>query len=153
MVRKKKREKIVIGTTDFIDIPDAGLYDLPCKIDTGAETSAIHCARIRMREINGEDVLCFWLLDKKHPHYNRKEMRTQEFVEKKIRSSFGDYEFRYQVKLDILVMGKKFKASFTLSNREHMKFPVLLGKRFLKNKFIVDVSRKDISKEIVDLSN
>lgn len=152
-MRKKKQEKILIGTTDFINIPEAGLSDLPCKIDTGAETSAIHCARIRMREINGEDMLCFWLLDPKHPHYNRKEIQTKDFVEKKIRSSFGDYEFRYQVKLTIEVMGKKFKASFTLSNREHMKFPVLLGKRFLKNRFIVDVSRKDISKQIVDLSS
>ncbi len=143
---KKAFMKNVIGTTDFIDIPKADLHNVPCKIDTGADTSSIHCARIRLRMIDGEDVLCFWLLDKKHSLYNGMEMRTNDFIEKKIRSSFGDYEYRYQVKLPIRLAGKIFKAFFTLSNREHMKFPVLLGKRFLRNKFIVDVSQKDLSK-------
>lgn len=143
----KVKKKLIIGISDFIDVPDAGLYGLPCKIDTGADTSAIHCARIRIKEINGQDVLTFVLLDKKHPMYNRKELRTTEFIEKKIRSSFGDYEFRYQVKLNILVMGKKFRTSFTLSNREHMKYPVLLGRKFLKGRFLVDVGLTNLSQQ------
>jgi len=141
----KKLSKMIIGTTDVIHIPEADLRSIPCKIDTGADTSTIHCSRIRLRVIDGQDVLCFWLLDKKHKLYNGKELRTAEFVEKKIRSSFGDYEYRYQVKLSIEVLGRRFKTAFTLSNREHMRYPILLGKRFLKNRFIVDVSLKDLS--------
>lgn len=143
----KPKQKLIIGISDFIDLPDAGLFQVPCKIDTGADTSAIHCARIRVKEINGQDVLSFILLDKKHPMYNKKELRTTEFVERKIRSSFGDYEFRYVVKLNIVLMGKKFRTSFTLSNREHMKYPVLLGRKFLKGRFLVDVGLTNLSQQ------
>lgn len=119
--------------------------DLPCKIDTGADTSAIHCERIRIKEINGKDHLVFKLLDRKHPLYTGKDIVTDEFKEKKVKSSFGDYEFRYQVKLLTIIFGKSYRVTFNLSNRKNMRYPVLLGRRFLKNRFIVDVSKKDLS--------
>ncbi len=140
-----KTKPITIGTCDYLDLPDCGIFNLPCKIDTGADTSAIHCERFKIKEINGEEFLCFRLLDKTHPLYTGKEIRTKNFKEKKIKSSFGDYEFRYQIQLTTRIFNKKFNTSFTLSNRKNMKFAVLLGKRFLKNRFIVDVAKKNLS--------
>ena len=134
-----------IGITDAIDIPDAGLYNLPCKIDTGADTSAVHCERIRIKEINGTDYLVFKLLDRHHPMYSGVEIRTKDFKEKKVKSSFGDYEYRYQVNLNIIIFGQKIKAAFNLSNRRNMKFPVLIGRKFLSHRFMVDVTQHNLS--------
>lgn len=145
MLNKSNRKLKTIGITDKIDFPDAMLFDLPCKIDTGADTSAIHCERVRIKEINGKDFLVFKLLDKHHPLYTGKEIITDQFREKKVKSSFGDYEYRYQVKLSMVIFGTKYLVSFNLSNRKNMKFPVLLGRKFLTRKYLVDVSQVDLS--------
>jgi len=145
MLRKGIRKLKTIGITDKIDFPEVMLLDLPCKIDTGADTSAIHCERIRIKEINGKDHLVFKLLDKTHPHYTGKDIITDQFKEKKVKSSFGDYEFRYQVKLRMVLFGTKYLVSFNLSNRKNMKYPVLIGRKFLSRKYLVDVSQADSS--------
>lgn len=137
----KPKELKIIGITDFVSFLDAKVMNVPCKIDTGADTSSIHCERIKIKEINGEEYLSFKLLDKKHPLYNGKEILTKTFKERKVKSSFGDYEFRYQVILEVKVMEKTYHTSFNLSNRRNMKYPVLLGRRFLKNRFLVDVAQ------------
>lgn len=138
-------QKETIGTIDIIDFPENNLFDLPCKIDTGAETSSIHCERVKIKEINGEEILYFKFLDKRFRQYTGQYFQTKNYKESRIKSSFGDYEYRYQVKLVVSLFGKKILTPFNLSNRSKMKYPVLLGKKLLKNKFIVDVSKKNLS--------
>lgn len=145
MTRVVKHKVKTIGITDKIDLPEAEIFNLPCKIDTGADTSSIHCERIRLKEIDGVEYLVFKLLDKSHPLYTGKDIKTSVFKERKVKSSFGDYEFRYQVKLQVVIFKKKYLVSFNLSNRKRMKFPVLLGRKFLAHKFLVDVSQRDLS--------
>lgn len=140
-----KKKLQLIGTTDCIDFIDAEIENLPCKIDTGASISAIHADRIRIIEKNGVDYLSFKLLDKKHPKFNNKEIITPNFTEKRIKNSFGEAENRYLVKLKIKVFDKVYNSSFTLTNRKQMTYPVLLGKKFLKGKFLVDVSQMNLS--------
>lgn len=141
----KSRPLKTIGIVDRIDLPEVNLENLPCKIDTGADTSAIHCERIRIKEIDGVEHLVFKLLDRKHPQYNGVEVKTSEFRERKVKSSFGDYEYRYQVMLQMVLFGKKYRVAFNLTNRKKMKYPVLIGRRFLSKKFLVDVSKRDVS--------
>lgn len=142
--RTQNKSLKIIGHTDFLDLVDYNISKLPFKVDTGADTSAIHCERVRLIMVDGKEFLSFKLLDPKHPLYTGKEIRTENFKEKKIKSSFGDYEFRYQVKLRIRLFDKIYPVSFNLSNRKSMKFPVLIGKRFLKGKFLVDVSQSNL---------
>lgn len=135
----------LIGYTDRIDLPDFGLTDIPCKVDTGADTSAIHCERFRIVEKDGKEYITFRLLDKRFRDADRKTFRFSEFTEKKIRNSFGDTEYRYAIRTRIVLFGKTYHIMFTLSNRVSMKYPILLGKRFLKGKFVVDVAEQDLS--------
>jgi hypothetical protein len=51
-------------------------------------------------------------------------------------------QIRYTVHMDVQLGSKVFNTEFTLTNRDGMKFSVLLGRRFLRNYFIVDVSNK-----------
>lgn len=143
MIKVKVKE--IIGTIDHLDLPKEQMLNIPCKIDTGADTSSIHCERIHLVEKDGMENLSFVLLDKSWPQYTGDWINTTEFKEKKIKSSFGDYEFRYQVKLLITLFGKTYKSRFTLTNRDKMKYPILLGKAFLKNRYLVDVARENIN--------
>jgi hypothetical protein len=139
------RRKITIGAVDKADFPEFELYDLDCRIDTGATSSAIHCQNISIREVNGEELLSFELLDRKHPQYNKKRYQTRDFERKTIRSSFGQEEIRYAIRTNIELFGKIYETQFTLADRVHMKFPVLLGRKLLRQGFIVDVRKKNLS--------
>ncbi len=140
-----KKPLTVIGTHDKIDLPELGISDLECKIDTGAFTSTIHCSKVEVVERNGKPQLDFCVLDKWHPQFNDVVHTATDFTEKKVKSSNGVSESRYVVKTHAVLFDTTYPITFTLSNRKRMRFPVLIGKRFLKNKFLVDVSKKDLS--------
>jgi hypothetical protein len=139
------KKKITIGRKDKVDFPELGLKNVDIKIDTGAYTSAIHCHKIRTKKIKGREVVVFTLLDPSHSQYNDRELSTEKFSEKRIKNSFGSSEKRFVIETDIKLFGKKYPIELSLSERGEMRFPVLIGRRFLMGKFIVDPSKYDIS--------
>jgi hypothetical protein len=60
----------------------------------------------------------------------------------KVKSSNGISESRPMIKTTIQLFGEHHEILLTLTNRGDMSHPVLLGRRFLRNKFLVDVSKK-----------
>ena len=90
-------------------------------------------------------MITFRLIDPSHEAYNGKEFRTDNFKKKKVKSSFGHTEYRYVIKSKIVLFGKEFETDFTLADRLRMRYPILLGRKLLRRRFIVDVSRKDLS--------
>ena len=145
---KSAKSLKIIGTSDHIDLPEFGLENLGCKVDTGAATSALHCHKVRLIEKDGNAYVRFQLLDPEHPSYQNRRFTLPLYAEKEIRNSFGQSEWRYAIKTPVVVFGKTYRVVFTLSDRAKMKFPILLGSRFLRNKFMVDVSQKDLSLQL-----
>lgn len=137
---KRKRKKIypveTVGRREIIDFPDLGLFGLTAKIDTGANTTALHCHHVRIE--NG--VLFFRLLDETHPEYQDREHRFEKFDQKIIRSSFGEEEQRFIIRTRIRIGTRTIISIVSLTDRKNMKYPVLIGRRLLKNRFIVNVS-------------
>jgi hypothetical protein len=137
----------LIGIFDKVDLPEFELYDLDCKIDTGAYTSAIHCHRVCVIETpHRRPVLSFHLLDPAHPQYNDHEYQATHFYEKKVTSSSGHSDYRFVIQTKIILFGELFDIEFTLADREQMRYPILLGRKFLKKYgFLVDVRKKNLS--------
>lgn len=134
---------IVIGSVDKIDLPEFGIFDIDAKIDTGANRSSIHCSNIEQDKRNGVDEITFHIpLDSSH---GISEFHTKDFFKKKIRSSSGHVEERYIIKTTVLLFGKKYVTSFSLSDRSEMVYPILLGRKLLDSRFIVDVSQVNLS--------
>jgi len=142
MKKPKKSKLMLIGRKEIVSFPMLDLIGLEAKIDTGAYTSALHCKDIELKNINGSTHLCFKLLDDSHPEYKDKEFRFTQFDKKIIKSSFGESEERYLIKTNIILAGKKISLIISLTDRTNMKYPVLIGRRLLNKKFIVDVSKK-----------
>ena len=142
---KKSNIKKTIGRKDKADFPELNLTELDIKMDTGAYTSAIHCHKIEKRQKGGKDAVFFTLLDPSHPQYNKKEYSTENYEEKKIKNSFGTSEKRFIIKTEIVLFGQKYPINLSLSERGEMKFPILIGRRFLMGKFIVDCSKYNLS--------
>ncbi len=130
-----------IGRIDKADFPMLDLFDIDIKIDTGAYTSSMHCHKVL---VENDELVCLFY-DKEHPRYNGKEFRFKDYTFAKVKSSNGLVEKRYKIKTQIVLFDKKYNISLTLSTREDMRFPVLIGRKFISKKFIVDVTQKDIS--------
>jgi hypothetical protein len=141
MAKKKK----IIGATDHIDLPEFNLDNVACKIDTGAATSTLHCRDVHLLEKDGTEYLCFRLYDPRFKIYDHQQYRFSQFRVRRVRSSNGLLDERYSIKTTVSLYQQKIKTEFTLSFREKMKFPILLGKRFLRNRFLVDVSQNNLN--------
>ena len=128
--------KYTIGRRELVDFPELGLYGITAKVDTGAYTTALHCHDIR--EENG--VLYFKLLDPSHPDYTKKEQKFTEYYQKEIKNSFGEVEKRYIIKTIVKIGPKRIKSLISLTDRGTMRYSVLIGRKLLKNRFIVDVA-------------
>ena len=142
----KKKKKQTIGRRELVDFPDLDLIDIEAKVDTGAYTSALHCSNIHETESNGESIICVEFLDPSHPAYNHRKLKFKNFELRDIRSSFGDVQERYVIKTRIRLFNEDIEAEFSLSDRSDMRYPVLIGRSLLRKNFIVDVSKKNISK-------
>ena len=133
--------KKILGRTDVLDFPQLQLYKVPVKVDTGAYTSSIHCTNIHV--CNGQLFCRFPQLEQTDSE--EKMYSFSKFESAKVRSSNGLLQQRYKVKTKITVFGKVYNISLTLSDREKMRFPVLLGRKFLSKKFIIDPQLVNLS--------
>ena len=143
MKPRSARPKQVIGMTDLVDFPDLALFDVAAKVDTGAFTSALHCKDVRLVQSGLRKKLSFWLIDKTGE--GSRQFYSDQFSQRMIRNSFGVAEKRYVIKTRIVLFGRTIRAEFTLADRERLKNPVLLGRKLLRNRFIVDVALKNLS--------
>ncbi len=135
--------KKIIGRVETISILDLELYDLDAKVDTGADSNTIHCDNI---EIDGKYV-SFRLLDEVHAAYHGKKIRVPLYEMKKVKSSNGQIQFRPFIKVSVIFFGKKYKTIISLTDRSDMRYPMLIGRKFLSNKFLVDVSKEYLCKQ------
>lgn len=131
--------KTVIGKHTFIDFVGR-VADIPAKVDTGADRSSLWASNI---EITKDHKLQFVLFDKASPFYSGEVITMNKFKVSHVRSSSGHEQIRYRVHLPILIHGRRVLASFTLADRSRNTFPVLIGRRTLDGKFIVDVSKAE----------
>ncbi len=140
-------DKLVIGRVERVDFPRFGLLGLEAKVDTGARTSSIHCTDVRI-EAEGEDGrqdISFTLLDPEHPDYNGRRFRARKVDTRIVRSSNGEQQERHVIAADVVIAGRTIRTKFNLADREAMNYPVLLGRRLLRNNFLVDVARKRVA--------
>jgi len=141
-------DKQIIGRVEKISFPELDIKNVHAKIDTGADLSSIWATGVH--EENG--VLRFKLFGKKSPFYTGKQIEFQapHYLLTRIANSFGHRELRYVVKLQLKLGGKTIVGTFTLSDRSKKTYPILIGRKLLNRKFLVDVSKGSPLKLIED---
>ncbi len=130
-------DKHVIGATAMVYFPEFQWGNVVARVDTGAKISVLHCTKITCVQAPGGQELCFALED----GTGAKEFTTTVFKEKFIRNSFGVVEKRYVIRGLMVLEGRRLRGMFALANREKMTYPVLIGRNFLRGRFVVDVAR------------
>ena len=133
--------KKIIGRVDKVDFPGLNLKHISVKIDTGAYTSAIHCSKI----VEQNNTLTCIFESEGHSNFKSESVVFENYTFTDVKSSNGFKENRYKIKSEVIFFGKTYKIDLTLSTREDMKFPVLIGRQFLSKKFLVDVNMENVS--------
>jgi hypothetical protein len=131
----------ILGRYDRVDLPELGLSNIHAKVDTGAYTSSLHCHRAMVT--NG--VLEFILLDEEHPEFTGLKFSFREFEERDIKNSFGEVERRFVITATLKIFNEDIATEFSLSNRGSLKFPILIGRKIVRNRFLIDVTKKNLS--------
>ena len=131
----------ILGRYDRVDLPELGLSDIHAKIDTGAYTCSLHCHKADV--VDGK--LEFILLDQEHPEFTGMKFVFANFEKRDIKNSFGEVEKRFVIVTSIAIFEEVITTEFSLSNRGSLKFPILIGRKILRNRFLIDVTKKNVS--------
>jgi hypothetical protein len=129
----------IIGRKTIIQLPQLGGANVRAKIDTGAFRTAVHCESWNVIEVEGKQVLQVTI---QWEEGKQVVLHFDKFQKRTIKNSFGQTEERYCVRTLILIHKKKIQSEISFTNRSGMRYPVLLGRKTIGKKFLVDVSLK-----------
>jgi hypothetical protein len=126
-----------VGWREWVALPELGIDNIKVKVDTGARTSALHTFAMEFIERDGEE----WVRIGVHPiQKSDKEWFTEARVIDKrvVRDSGGHEELRPVIETLVRLGKHQFRAELTLTSRDNMKFRMLLGRKALEERFLVD---------------
>jgi hypothetical protein len=129
-----------LGWREHVALPELGVHRLRCKIDTGAKTSALHAFYVEAFDDKGVKKVRFGL----HPHDNSttEEIHCEAPIldERKVTDSGGHTENRYVIRTPVVLGNHSWEIEITLTNRDTMKYRMLLGRSAMVDNFLVDPS-------------
>lgn len=137
--------KVVIGRGEALSFVEFDMPNVPAKVDTGAYRSAIHASKIKLSD-DGKTLTFVLLGGHAVCGAMSAEVSTTHFARVKIANSFGHEELRYEVKLRVRLGPKVFWATFSLADRSKKIYPILIGRKMLNNRFMVDTGRTSIDR-------
>ncbi|NRF24896.1 ATP-dependent zinc protease [Vibrio coralliilyticus] len=143
-VQTAPTQDVVLGEIEKVTI-DSIKQAFDTRIDTGAATSSLNAVDIEEFERNGKNWVRFHLSDGETAldDTNWIEAPIIRFV--KIRQATSDkMERRAVVELWVRLGKIHEKTQFTLADRSQMTHPVLLGREFIRDIAVVDVSKQYI---------
>lgn len=142
MSKSKKKKvvdgKLLIGRYEWCALPDLNIPIIKGKVDTGAKTSAIHAFNIKHQIINKKPHALFDI----HPLQSNTDIcincRAPIIDERDIMSSNGHIEKRYIIETLFELGDHAWMIELSLSNRDPLKFRLLLGRQALRKRVLID---------------
>ncbi len=135
-----KKSATIIGWREWVGLPDLGLHAIKAKVDTGAKTSSLHAFDIHVEKKEGKSFVHF----KIHPVQSDLSIVVTcwaPLVDQRIVSDSGGHkEERYVIKTWLILGNQKKRIELTLTNRETMKYRMLIGRSALRQ-FYIDPSQ------------
>ncbi|MDB5038444.1 MAG: hypothetical protein JWQ35_1972 [Bacteriovoracaceae bacterium] len=143
-VKSMKKVFHVIGWQEVVRFPDWKGVRMKAKADTGAQSSAIHAEEYEVirhpssadKVINEEIKMKLKVGTKANPKFVWVKAPIVDY--RNVKNSGGRIEERPFIEARIEIANYVLPIILSVTNREKMKFPVLLGRAFIGGKFLVD---------------
>ena len=127
-----------LGWREWVSLPQLGLDALKCKVDTGAKSSALHAFSVE--EFYKSEEL--WVRFGIHPKQGSEEEAVwcESLVTdvRKVTDSGGHVTERYFITTDVVIGSYTFPIQVSLTNRDSMRFRMLLGREAINGRFWVN---------------
>lgn len=139
-------DKITLGWREWLALPDFGIEYIKAKVDTGARTSALHAFYIEPFTRDDADWIRFGI----HPRQGSSEevvhCETPVIDRRMVTDSGGHREERFVIETLVQLGDQPIKVEMTLTDRENMRFRMLLGRTAMRGHFIVDPGRSYLAR-------
>nr|WP_298415159.1 RimK/LysX family protein [uncultured Halomonas sp.] len=135
--------KTLLGRTEWVGFPTIGTY-LKARVDSGANTASISAKDITEFEREGENWVRFKLaLDEDDTVIDDvRDKPIEAEITRRVRIVQASGEESRPVITLLMRLGPiKQNVDFTLNDRTHLDYPVLLGRRFMLDIALIDVSQ------------
>jgi hypothetical protein len=126
-----------IGWREWLSLPELGIPHLKAKVDTGARTSALHACYVEPFRARGVRMVRFGI----HPLQRRTDIViecTAAVIDRRdVTDSGGHREMRYVIETPATLGNVTWPVELTLTNRDTMRFRMLLGRTAMEDRFVV----------------
>jgi hypothetical protein len=141
----KRTPKITAGWREWIALPNLGIPAVKAKLDTGARTSALHAENIQVFTENGVQRVRFLV----HPVQRDTSVAVPCVADvadrRRITDSGGHAEHRIIIETQLAVDGAVWPIKLSLTNRDPMRFRMLLGRTAMRGHMVVDPGRSFVT--------
>ena len=131
--------KDIIGAIEWLYMDPPGRH-FRARVDSGADTSSLSASDLVEFERDGDDWVRFMFEHESAEDFVEFELPIKRTVLVRQVAS-ADPERRFVIELDIRLGDQLQTTEFTLTDRGRMTYPVLLGRAFLMDLYVIDVSR------------
>ena len=146
--RRRKKSPNIIGWREWVDLPDLGIFGIKAKADTGARSSALHAYDIEPYERSGKARIRFKVHPVQRDWRTVVECDAPLVDERWVRSSSGSAKLRPVIRTRLRLGKRVWRTEITLVRRDVMGFRMLLGRKTMKKKLIVDSSRSFLGSSV-----
>ncbi|WP_340066620.1 30S ribosomal protein S6--L-glutamate ligase [Ascidiimonas aurantiaca] len=132
------KDKTIVGSQEWISLPELSIPAIKVRVDSGAKTSALHAVNIHPFNRNNEAWVTFDVFPIQHNGKKVIHCEARVIDKRVIKSSTGNRENRYVIKTTLKVNDLLFDIELTLTNRDSMGYRMLLGREAMAGRMVVD---------------